>query len=83
MSCILSLHVHHNDFAFRANIESFYGSQVDKLRKEYTQGQKELIEEYMEAKKGGSLKHECPDQKVDSSLVQKILLKEELEGLRG
>ena len=64
---------------YRANIESSYGSQVDQLRKEYTQEEKELIEKYLEEKKSCSLTPECLEQKVDSSLAQKFVLKEESE----
>ena len=69
---------------YRANIEGSYGSQVDQLRKEYTQEEKKLIEKYLEAKKSCSLTPECPDLKMDSSLAQKYVLKEESErGLDG
>ena len=64
---------------YRANIEGSYGLQVDQLRKEYTQEEKELIEKYLEAKKSCSLTPECPDLKMDSSLAQKYVLKEESE----
>ena len=75
-------YVHYS--SFRANIESFCGSQVDQLRKEYTQEDKELIEEYLEAKESCCLKPEHPDQKLDSSPAQKFLLKEEFEeGIDG
>ena len=69
---------------YRANIESSYGSQVDQLRKEYTQEEKELIKKYLAAKKSCCLTPECPDQKMDSSLAQNFVLKEESEkGLHG
>ena len=69
---------------YRANIESSYGSQVDQLRKEYTQEERELIEKYLEAKRSCSLTHERPDPKVDLSLARKFVLKEESEkGLDG
>ena len=69
---------------YRANIESSYGSQVDQSKKEYTQEEKELIEKYLEAKKSCSPVPECPDLKVDSSLAQKFVLKEESQkGLDG
>ena len=57
---------------------------MDQLRKEYTQEEKELIKKYLAAKKSCSLTPECPDQKVDSSLAQDFVLKEESEkGLDG
>ena len=77
-------HYEHYCTFYRANIERLYGPQVEQLRKEYTQEDKELLEEYLEAKRSYNLNPECPDQKVESSFVQKFLLKEEFEeGLYG
>ena len=43
---------------FRANIESSYGHKVGQLRMQYTQEDKEIIEEFLKAKRSFSVKSE-------------------------
>jgi hypothetical protein len=43
---------------YRRNIESAHGREVERLRKEYSQEDKELIEKCVEAKKFCNLKSE-------------------------
>ena len=66
----------HCDYYFRTNIETVYGQQVAQIRKQYTQEDKELIKEVLEAKASSS-------QKPDTSAhAQKIAVKEVLESVR-
>ena len=65
----------HRDYYFRTNIETVYGQQVAQLRKQYTQEDKELIREVLEAKESSSPK---PDTSAHS---QKIAVKDVLESV--
>ena len=56
----------YTNLCFRAaNIESSHGHQVTQLRKQYTQQDKELIKEFLEAKMSFSLKSETPVQRFE------------------
>ena len=57
---------------FRANIESSYGHEVTQLRTQYTPEDKELIKEFLEAKKSFGVKSQ--------SLGQKFAFQEGFEG---
>jgi hypothetical protein len=60
---------------YRRNIESAHGREVERLRKEYSQEDKELIEDYLEAKKVYNLKSE--------GLAQELQGKKKLPGMLG
>jgi hypothetical protein len=57
---------------YRSNIESAHGREVERLRKEYSQEDKELIERCLEAKRIFKLKSE--------SLAQELEEKHQLPG---
>ena len=59
---------------FRTNIESSYGQQVAQLREQYTQEDKELIKEVLEANRLTT-----SSQKSEPALPQKMTIKEGLE----
>ena len=54
----VSHHNHEHALGFRANIESSHGHQISNLRMQYTQEDKEVIEEFLKAKREFSLKSE-------------------------
>jgi predicted transcriptional regulator len=59
---------------YRRNIESAHGHEVERLRKEYSQEDKDLIEEYLEAKKVFNLKSEGLAQKLEEKKQQPGML---------
>ena len=60
---------------FRTTIESSYGQQVAQLREQYTQEDKELIKEVLEAKCAMTSSQESESP----VLPQKIMIEEDLE----
>jgi predicted transcriptional regulator len=50
---------------YRSNIESAHGREVERLRKEYSQEDKELIEKCLEAKRIFNMKLESLAQELD------------------
>ena len=54
---------------FRANIESTYSHEVEQIRREYSQEDKELIEKYLEAKRTANLKSEGPAKELEETEV--------------
>jgi hypothetical protein len=60
---------------YRRNIETAHGREVERLRKEYSQEDKELIEKFLEAKRNINLKSE--------SLAKEIEEKDQLPGKLG
>ena len=59
-NCLLYYNIH-----FRTSIESSYSHEVDQLRKQYTQEDKELIKKFLEAR-NSSLKSKGIVQEMDS-----------------
>ena len=60
---------HSNITYFRANIESTHGREVEQIRREYSQEDKELIEKYLEAKRTANLKSEGPAKELEETEV--------------
>jgi hypothetical protein len=56
---------------FRTHIEGSYGHEIDQLRKQYTQKDNELIQNFFEARRG-SLKSETTSQilSTDSKVLK-------------
>jgi hypothetical protein len=69
-SYLLSLYI-------RTNVEGSYGDEVDHLRKQYTQEDRELIQTFYEARRL-SLKSEKMEQKIlltDSEMFKRDLIR--------
>ena len=58
MTLLCHSHDHEHVLGFRANIESSYGHEVSQLRMQYTEQDKEVIEEFLKAKRSFSQKSE-------------------------
>ena len=62
---IVTQHNREHALGFRANIESSHGEQVTQLRMQYSQEDKEILEEFLKAKRSFSPKPEAHVKRED------------------